>query len=115
MLPALSAVDWDTGDAVTGRIGARLQYTGRAERTVWQPYAKLNLWHAFSGTDRARFGTTPIDNHFGDTALEVGAGVTARISETTSFYAHADYRWSLDGGRARESTTQGTIGIRVTW
>ncbi len=111
-----STVNWDEGDAVTGRLGARLQYTGRDERTLWQPYAKVNLWHAFSGTDRVRLGSSaPIENRYGDTALEVGAGITARVDRTTSFYAHADYRWSLDGGRSRQSVTQASFGIRVNW
>ncbi|MBR0667758.1 autotransporter outer membrane beta-barrel domain-containing protein [Roseomonas hellenica] len=110
-----STVDWDEGDAVTGRIGARLQYTGRDARTLWQPYAKLNLWHAFSGNDRVSFGSgAPIENRFGETALEVGAGVTARVTEAASFYAHADYRWSV-AGDSRQTAVQGSIGIRVTW
>ncbi|MBR0667767.1 autotransporter outer membrane beta-barrel domain-containing protein [Roseomonas hellenica] len=110
-----SSVDWDEDDAVTGRLGARLQYTGRDERTLWQPYAKVNLWHAFSGSDRIRFGSSaPIESSFGETALEVGAGVTARVNQTTSFYAHADYRWSL-GGDSRQTATQGSIGIRFNW
>jgi outer membrane autotransporter protein len=111
-----SSVDWDEDDAVTGRLGARLQYTARDERTLWQPYAKVNLWHAFSGTDRVSFGSSaPIENRFGDTAIEVGAGITARVNQTTSFYAHADYRWSVDGGRSRQTATQGAIGIRFNW
>ncbi|MBR0669329.1 autotransporter outer membrane beta-barrel domain-containing protein [Roseomonas hellenica] len=110
-----SSVDWDEDDAVTGRLGARLQYTGRDERTLWQPYAKVNLWHAFSGSDRIRFGNSaPIESSFGETALEVGAGITARVNQTTSFYAHADYRWSL-GGDSRQTATQGSIGIRFNW
>ncbi|HEY4250010.1 MAG TPA: autotransporter outer membrane beta-barrel domain-containing protein [Roseomonas sp.] len=114
---AFSSVDWDEGGAWTGRIGARLQYTGRdTQGTLWQPYAKLNLWHAFSGTDRASFGSgAPIENRFGDTALEAGAGITARVNANTSFYAHADYRWSVDGGRSRQSATQGSVGIRINW
>jgi outer membrane autotransporter protein len=112
---AFSTVDWDEGDAVTGRIGARLQYTGRDARTLWQPYAKVNFWHAFSGNDRVSFGSgTPIGSRFGETALEVGAGITTRVNDTTSFYAHADYRWSL-AGDSRQTAVQGSIGIRVTW
>ncbi|MBR0646848.1 autotransporter family protein [Plastoroseomonas hellenica] len=110
-----SSVDWDEDDAVTGRLGARLQYTGRDERTLWQPYAKVNLWHAFSGSDRIRFGSSaPIESSFGETALEVGTGITARVNQTTSFYAHADHRWSL-GGDSRQTATQGSIGIRFNW
>jgi outer membrane autotransporter protein len=94
-----------------------MQYTGRDEQgTLWQPYGKVNLWHAFAGSDRITFGSpAPIENRFGGTAVEVGGGVTARVNANTSFYAHADYRWSIDGGRARTSATQGAIGIRFNW
>jgi outer membrane autotransporter protein len=110
-----SAVDWDEGDAWTGRLGARLQYTARTPEALWQPYAKVNLWHAFSGNDRIRFGgDAPIENRFGQTALEVGAGVTARVTQNLSFYGNADYRWSVDGD-SRQTAVQGTIGIRFNW
>ncbi|MBR0646624.1 autotransporter family protein [Plastoroseomonas hellenica] len=110
-----SSVDWNEDDAVTGRLGARLQYTGRDARTLWQPYAKVNLWHAFSGSDRVTLGNSaPIENRFGETALEMGAGITARVNQTTSFYAHADYRWSF-GGDSRQTAVQGAIGIRFNW
>jgi outer membrane autotransporter protein len=113
---ALSAVDWDEGDAWTGRLGARLQYTGRTPEALWQPYAKVNLWHAFSGNDRVSFGAgAPVQSRFGDTALEVGAGITARVSQNLSFYGNADYRWSLGGDRGRQTAVQGTIGIRLNW
>ncbi|HEY4253211.1 MAG TPA: autotransporter outer membrane beta-barrel domain-containing protein, partial [Roseomonas sp.] len=115
---AYSSVDWDEGDAWTGRLGARLQYTGRDEQgTLWQPYARLNLWHAFSGNDGTRFGQSAptIDTRFGDTALEAGGGVTARVNQNLSFYGQASYRWSLDGGRSRQTAVAGTIGIRFNW
>lgn len=56
----------------------------------------------------------PIENRFGETALEVGAGITAPVNEAASLYAHADYRWSLDGD-SRQTAVQGSIGVRVTW
>ncbi|HEY4249925.1 MAG TPA: autotransporter outer membrane beta-barrel domain-containing protein, partial [Roseomonas sp.] len=112
---AMSAVDWDADDAWTGRIGARLQYTAQTPEALWQPYAKVNLWHGFSGNDRIRFGgDAPIENRFGQTALEVGAGVTARVNQNLSFYGSADYRWSVDGDN-RETAVQGSIGIRFNW
>lgn len=113
-----SSVDWNAGTAWTGRLGARLQYTGRDEQgTLWQPYARLNLWHAFSGNDSASFGAASpiIESRFGDTALEVGGGVTARVSENVSFYGQASHRWSLDGSRSRQTATAGTVGIRFNW
>ncbi|MES2710733.1 MAG: autotransporter outer membrane beta-barrel domain-containing protein [Pseudomonadota bacterium] len=113
---SFSTVSWDAGDAVTGRVGARVQYTGNDGTTLWQPYAKVNLWHGFGGTDRATLGASaPVQNRYGDTALELGAGVTARINRTTSLYAHADHRWSIDGERSRQTAVQASIGIRMNF
>lgn len=113
-----SSVDWNAGTAWTGRLGARLQYTSRDDRgTLWQPYARINLWHAFSGTDSAFFGQSSpaIETRFGNTALEVGGGVTARVNQNVSLYGQASYRWSLDGGGSRQTATAGTFGIRFNW
>ncbi|MGY6248177.1 autotransporter outer membrane beta-barrel domain-containing protein [Bosea thiooxidans] len=113
-----SSVDWNAGTAWAGRLGARLQYTARDEQgTLWQPYARVNLWHAFSGNDGAGFGTASpvIETRFGDTALEVGGGVTARVSQNVSFYGQASHRWSLESSRSRQTATAGTFGIRVNW
>ncbi|WP_266019617.1 autotransporter family protein [Brucella intermedia] len=113
-----SSVDWDTGKAWTGRLGARLQYSARDERgTLWQPYARFNLWHSFSGNDTVFFGPSSpaIENHFGDTAFEIGGGLTARLKENVSLYGQASYRWSPDGGRSHQTATAGTFGVRFDW
>ncbi|MBX6393888.1 MAG: autotransporter outer membrane beta-barrel domain-containing protein, partial [Burkholderiales bacterium] len=49
---AYSKIAWAEDDAVTGRVGARLQYRRKAGDKLWQPYLKVDLWHTFSGTDR---------------------------------------------------------------
>ncbi|WP_353192324.1 autotransporter outer membrane beta-barrel domain-containing protein [Pandoraea pnomenusa] len=113
-----SSVDWRTGAAWAARLGARLQYTRQDERgTLWQPYARINLWQTFSGTDSARFGQSSptVDTRYGDTALEVGGGVTARVNQRLSFYGQASYRWSVGGGSNRRTATTGTVGIRYHW
>ena len=115
---AYSGVSWDEGHAWTGRLGARLQYTDEdAQGRLWQPYARVNLWHAFSGNDSAIFGSASpaIETRFGDTALELGGGVTARVNQNVSIYGQGSYRWSLDGNRSRQTATAGTIGIRLNW
>lgn len=113
-----SGVSWNEGHAWTGRLGARLQYTDEdAQGTLWQPYARVNLWHAFSGNDSAIFdpASPAIETRFGDTALEIGGGVTAKVSENVSLYGQGSYRWSLDGGRSRQTATAGTVGVRFNW
>jgi outer membrane autotransporter protein len=112
---AFSTVGWNANDAVTGRFGGRLQYTAQDGQALWQPYLKANLWHGFGGVDRISFGDSPaIENRFGNTSLELGAGFTARITQTTSLYGHVDRRWSLDGSE-RYASVQGVAGIRFNW
>ena len=101
-------------DALTGRLGLRLQYTTTHGDTLVQPYAKANLWHGSAGTDSTTLGSTRFDNGFGNTALELGAGFTAKVNDTVSLFGHLDHRWSL-GGREQSSTTQGALGFRVNW
>ncbi|WP_047908008.1 autotransporter outer membrane beta-barrel domain-containing protein [Pandoraea faecigallinarum] len=112
-----SSVDWNASGAWTARLGARLQYTKRDERgTLWQPYARINLWRAFSGSDSALFGQSSpaIETGFGDTGLEFGGGITAKVTRSLSLYGQASYRWSL-GGRNRQSAAAGMLGVRLNW
>lgn len=113
-----SSVDWDEGSAWTGRIGTRLQYTRRDARgTLWQPYGRINLWRAFSGQDGVILGQSSpaIENRFGHTALEVGGGLTARVSTNVSLYGQASHRWTIDGDQSRQTATEAVLGLRINW
>lgn len=113
---SVSTVDWREGTAVTGRLGGRVQYSARDGGNLWQPYARVNLWQGFSGTDYATFGgSDTIATLYGGTSLEAGLGITARIGRKVSLYAHADYRWGIDGDRSRGTVAQGAAGLRVNW
>ncbi|MET4682690.1 autotransporter outer membrane beta-barrel domain-containing protein [Brevundimonas faecalis] len=112
-----ATVDWDEGTAWTGRLGARLQYTRRDARgRLWQPYGRVNLWHAFSGEEGVILGqSSAIENRFGHTALEVGGGLTARVSKNLSIYGQASHRWTIDGDRSRQTATEAALGLRMNW
>ncbi len=43
------------------------------------------------------FGADPIVTEGGGTALELGGGLVAKLSETTSLYVKADYTTNLGG------------------
>mgnify|MGYP000317137543 CR=1 FL=1 len=112
----ISQMNWTTGDAWTARLGVRLQHTHREQDgTLWQPYARINLWQTFTGSDGLSFdGNSPVQTFFGGTSLEGSIGLTATISRTTSLYGEASYRHSV-GGPQEASAVSGTFGLRVNW
>lgn len=111
-----SSVRWSPGTAVLGRIGARVQYTAQSGNTLWQPFARVNLWHGNADSDLVALGpSAPIGMRIGDTAAQAGIGLTARVGRNVSLYALADYRWTLDDSRSSQDTLQGVAGLRVNW
>ena len=110
---AFSSVSFDNDDSVTGRLGLRLQGVMPMGTAVLQPYLKANLWHDFDATDRINFGGDPIDVERGGTSLEVGGGVVAKLSETLSVFATADYTTNLGGEKRR--VWEGNLGLSVKW
>ena len=108
-----ATVSFDTGDAVTGRLGARLEGAFETSGGLMQPYLKANIWHDFSGTDTIRFGVNPFETVIDGTALELGGGLLASINENVSLYATADYTFDVDGANYR--AFEGNIGLSAKW
>lgn len=108
-----SSVSFDNDDSFTGRLGLRLQGTMPAGSAVLQPYLKANLWHDFGGTDQLDFGADPISAERGGTSLELGGGVVAKLSDTLSVFATADYTTNLGGDKRR--VWEGNLGLSVKW
>jgi len=109
-----ASLSFGDSDSFTGRIGARLQGGFQVGSTQLQPYLKLNLWHNSDRTDKATFDAADIiATKFGGTSLEIGGGVTARLSSAVSLYASGGYTTATDG-KDRHSV-QGNLGLRVTW
>lgn len=78
-----------------------------------QPYLKANLWHDFDAEDTIDFDPTPIVTERGGTSLEIGGGVVAKLTETVSLFAIADYTTDLDGERRR--VFEGNLGVNIRW
>ncbi|OCP15503.1 autotransporter outer membrane beta-barrel domain-containing protein [Ensifer sp. LC54] len=110
---AFSAVNFDSDDAVTGRLGFRLQGDVPTETATLQPYIKANIWHGFDADQHVNFGTDPIATKVGGTALEIGGGLVAKLSESTSLFATADYTTNLGGDKTQ--VLEGNIGISIKW
>ena len=108
-----STVRFDSDDAVTGRLGFRLQGNFDTAAATFLPYFKANLWHNFDADQRTNFGATPIVTEIGGTSLEIGGGVVAKLTDATSIFATADYTTNLGGEKTR--VFEGNIGLSVKW
>ncbi|MDQ8732454.1 autotransporter outer membrane beta-barrel domain-containing protein [Bradyrhizobium sp. LHD-71] len=109
-----STVDFADSDAVTGRIGARLQGRFAIGAALWRPYLNANVWHRFSGSDTLTFaGIHPILTDFRSTALEVGGGIVGKLTAAVDVYATAAYTTNISGNKER--SVGGNLGLRVTW
>ncbi|TCR70584.1 autotransporter outer membrane beta-barrel domain-containing protein [Bosea sp. BK604] len=109
-----SSVSFDDSDSFTGRIGARLQTSFLLGSAQIQPYLNVNLWHNFSRTDDVTFGTIDvIPTRFKGSSLEIGGGVTAKLTANVSLYATGGYVTAL--GDDKGHGVQGNLGLRVTW
>lgn len=108
-----SSVSFDGDDVVTGRLGLRLQGSYDAGGTVLQPYLKANLWHNFDADQTISFDDDQITTGIGGTSLEIGGGVVAKVSESTSLFATADYTFDIGGEKAR--IWEGNLGVSVKW
>jgi len=108
-----ATIAFDSDDALTGRLGARLQARLATPQVVWLPYLKTNVWWSSGGGDTLLFAAFPITAQNRGTAVEVGGGLTAKLVPSVSLYGDASYLWSVDGPDVE--TWRGTVGLRVTW
>ncbi len=108
-----STVSFDPGSGATGRLGVRLQGEMPFGDMKLQPYLKANLWHDFKSTDTVTFGSDEISTERKGTALELGGGVVAKLTDTVSVFATADYTTNLGGEKTR--VFEGNIGVSVKW
>lgn len=109
----LSAVRFDEGRSVTGRIGARLQGTFDTSSGQFKPYLKANFWHGFDGEDVTYFDSDAIKVETGGTRLELGAGITHAFTDKVSTFAVADHTFNLGGEHSR--VFEGNVGLQVKW
>ena len=109
----ISRISLSNDNALTGRIGGRLQGAYESGGTQWRPYVRANLWRTFSGTNRVVLGDDGVDTPRGSTAVELALGVTAQMTDRLGFYGKVAYTTSVDSGYVRSTT--GQVGVRYAW
>jgi autotransporter family porin len=108
-----STVSFDDSEALTGRIGLRLQAELAMGSTILRPYAKANLWRGLSGSQDIVFGADTISTETDATTLEVGGGLVAELTKSVSLHVTGDYSTNLGGERQR--VIEGNVGLTVNW
>ncbi|MGJ7510742.1 autotransporter outer membrane beta-barrel domain-containing protein [Variovorax sp. GT1P44] len=112
-------VQQQTDAGLIGRLGVRVKGDMMTGVGRLQPYGRVNLYYAGSGTDVARFVTpaavTEIPTGTGHTSAEVAAGMTLALNSTTSLYGEVGHIFDVSGNARVRSSVQGSLGVRVRW
>ncbi|WP_181418438.1 autotransporter outer membrane beta-barrel domain-containing protein [Phyllobacterium leguminum] len=110
---AFSQVDYNTPDAMMGRIGFRLSADSLSS-TLLRPYAKANIWQDFTPTDTIYFDhDEAVKSRARATTLEVGGGVVWQFAANMGLWVDAAY--TRDVGGDNRKGVRGDAGLRVTW
>ncbi|MET4274742.1 outer membrane autotransporter protein [Bradyrhizobium sp. F1.2.2] len=100
----LGAVALGTTSGTSGRIGLRGKWTIVSDSgQVWQPYVRANVWRDWAPQATTTFsGVDLVPLLEQATRLQLGGGVSVRMTANVSFYANADYQFAVgntDGGK----------------
>ncbi len=110
----ISTIRQDSDTHWTGRLGARLKGSFEAAGVPLEPYVRANVLHSFSGEDRLTFDDVDtIKTDQQATWMDVGVGISARLSPAVSVYTGITYAANLDS-RQREDIA-GNLGLRISW
>ena len=114
----ISAVDGFTSQSLRGRVGARLAWNDKAERSDQLTrtntfYFTANLLHEFKDPKAVTIGSTAVGEWGKQTWAELGVGGQMPLSKTTYLYGGVQYQRSLSGTH-REGVS-GQLGVRVAW
>jgi outer membrane autotransporter protein len=101
----------------TGRLGLRAKWdVVGSNGELWQPYLRANLWQNWGANASTSFGGFPVQLLEASRQLELGGGLTTKVSANLSFYVNGDYLFAVgdtDGGK--RNGVRGAAGLRYTW
>jgi len=108
-----ASIAYGAADTWMGRLGLRLESDTTMNEVPVQPFVDINLWHNFSSSYTSKFNDGSLETQMESTSLEVGAGVSTRLSANVSAYAALHYATSVDGDDNR--SLGGNIGLLIKW
>lgn len=108
-----SSINYGSYDVWTGRLGMRLQSDFVVNGFPIQPFAHANLWQTFSSQYDVVFNERTVVTGTEGTTLELGAGLSARLTTDVSSYGRISYSTGLAG--PDEGNLGGSAGLRFQW
>jgi autotransporter-associated beta strand protein len=107
------------GTDVTSRVGLRLIGTFDTSAGTMRPYARVNLWHGFNGTDTISVAGpgagTRIDSQRGYTSGEVAVGGTWTIGRRVNLYGQLGHTFAMGGDQRVSSGHTASVGLLAAW
>jgi outer membrane autotransporter protein len=114
----LGDVALGTTSGATGRIGLRGRWTFTTDQgQQWQPYVRVNYWQDWGARATTVYsGVDEVPLLEQASRVQIGGGVTARITPRLTLYANADYQFEVgqsDG--TRRNGVDATAGVSFKW
>lgn len=112
-------VQVNTRSSWLARAGVRVKTSMSTRLGVLQPYGRLNVYHASSGSDITRFGAaadaTSFATRIGGTSTEAAIGMTLEVTPRASVYAELGRLWASGGDSRSSGGLNGSAGLRWLW
>jgi len=112
-------VHQDAGGGWIGRLGVRIKGDLFTAAGRLQPYARVNVYRADSGTDAVTFAglaaASRVSTASGYTSTEVAGGFSLTLTAVTMIYGEVGRLFSSGGNAQVKSSVQGSLGVRVSW
>lgn len=116
---APTQVTLQTKDDWMLRLGARIKGRFPTAAGVFQPSARINLYHASRSSDLAGFmtstTTTEILGKGGHTSTELAFGATLQLDPLTSIYGELGKLWANAGDTRIQTGLRASLGVKRSW
>lgn len=108
-----SSIGYESFDAWIGRLGLRLESKSQFNGMAVQSFVDANLWQNFASSYSVVFNDRGIATATEGTVLELGAGISAQLTQNVSGYVSLKFATGLDG--PENESYGGTAGLRIRW
>lgn len=99
-------------DSLVGKVGSYVGRTVKLDRGGFvQPYVKLAAGQEFARNNEVRVNSTTFSDDLSGSRAEIGAGITAQLTDVLQVHADLDY----GNGENIEQPWGVNVGVRYTW